>query len=175
MAAETKTIYGQAYITGKSLVQDVIFLVVTNGGKNVVQSENTVIIIEDIWSDLLDKNGTSKKGRKGYWYWEVEMTDIDEPDHNVKMKIGCPKPGPEVFDYNYEPSENDSEWAAYWKEKMLEAINSPYNSTNAITPAEVTLPGTKYVDQNGDLITLNEVKVSRDGLSDVQNLMASLF
>ena len=173
MAAQTKSIYGQAYIMGESLVQDIIFLV-TNG-KTTSRSENTVIVIENIWEDLLSSSGKAKEGRPGYWYWEVDMTDIEDPDTTVKMKINCPKPGPEVFDYNYEPSENDSEWAAYWKEKMLEAINSPYNSTNAITPAEVTLPGTKYVDQNGDLITLNEVKVSRDGLSDVQNLMASLF
>ena len=169
---ETRTIYGQAYIVENSLVQDMIFLVLS--GKNVSRSENTVIVVEDIWEDLKSKTGTSKRD-KNYWYWEVNMTDIEDPDHTVKVRVGCPKPGPEIFDYNYETSSDDSEWSIYWKGKMTEILDSPYNSKNAMSPEEVVLPGTKYVNQNGELVTLNEVKVSKNGLSDVQNLMISLF
>ena len=173
MAAQTKTIYGQAYIINNSLVQDQILLV--TDGKVISRSENTVIIIEDIWEDLKDKNGSARKGRPGYWYWEVDMTDIDDPEVTAKVFIGCPKPGPEVFDNDFTISPDDSEWSSYWKGKMQEVLDSPYNSTNAISPEEVVLPGTKYIDQNGDLVTLDRVKISRNGLSDVPNLMMSLF
>ena len=173
MAAQTKTIYGQAYIINNSLVQDQILLV--TDGKVISRSENTVIIIEDIWEDLKDKNGSARKGRPGYWYWEVDMTDIDDPEVTAKVFIGCPKPGPEVFDNDFAISPDDSEWSSYWKGKMQEVLDSPYNSTNAISPEEVVLPGTKYIDQNGDLVTLDRVKISRNGLSDVPNLMMSLF
>lgn len=173
MAAQTKTLYGQAYIMNSSLVQDQIFLV-TNG-KNVSRSENTVIIIENIWEDLKDKNGSAKKGRPGYWYWEVDMTDIEDPEVTAKVHINCPKPGPEVFDNDFSVSSSDSEWASYWKSKMQEVLDSPYNSINALTPKEVILPGTKYVNQNGELVTLDSIKVTRNGLSEVQNLMMSLF
>jgi hypothetical protein len=173
MAAQTKSIYGQAYIIGNSLVQDIIFLV--TDGKNTSRSENTVIVIEDIWEDLLSVSGQAIEGRPGYWYWEVDMTDIEDPDTTVKMRINCPKPGPEVFNNDFEIEPGDSDWAKYWKGKIQEALDSPFNSKNALTPEEVILPGTKYIDQNGDLVTLEDVKVTREGLSDVQNLMMSLF
>jgi hypothetical protein len=173
MAAQTKTIYGQAYIINNSLVQDQILLV--TDGKVVSRSENTVIIIDDIWEDLKSKSGLAKKGRPGYWYWEVNMTDIEDPDTIVKIHINCPKPGPEIFDNDFTISSNDSEWSSYWKGKMQEVLDSPYNSTSALSPKEVILPGTKYVDQNGDLVTLEDIKTTRSGLSDVQNLMMSLF
>ena len=50
----TKTIYGQAYIIGNSLVQDVVFFI------NDTQSESTVEIIKDIWEDLKSTSGTFK-------------------------------------------------------------------------------------------------------------------
>lgn len=173
MAAQTKSIYGQAYIMGESLVQDIIFLV--TDGKTTSRSENTVIVIENIWEDLLSNSGQAKEGRPGYWYWEVDMTDIEDPDTTVKMRINCPKPGPEVFNNDFEIKSGDSNWAKYWKGKIQEVLDSPFNSTNAITPEEVILPGTKYINQNGDLVTLEDVKVTRYGLSEVQNLMMSLF
>ena len=173
MATNTKTIYGQSYISGESLVQDQILLIDVNG--RVSKSENTVIIIENIWEDLKDKNGTAKTKRPGTWYWEVDFTDIEDPDSVVKVNINCPKPGPEVFNNDFTIDSSDSDWSKYWKEKMQAVLDSPYNSTNALTPEEVILPGTKYIDQNGNLITLSETKVTRNGLSEVQNLMMSLF
>ena len=173
MAAQRKTIYGQVYIINDSLVQDQILLI--TDGRTVNRSENTVIIINNIWEDLKDSNGSAKKGRPGFWYWEADMTDIDDPDTVVKIRINCPKPGPEVFENDFEDKGGDSEWTTYWKGKMREALNSLYNSKNAISPEEIVLPGTKYVDQNGDLVVLDKVKMSRDGISEVQNLMMSLY
>ncbi len=174
MAAKTRTIYGQAYIVGTALVQDLIFLS-TLDGKYIDRSESTVIVINNIWDDLKDKNGTSKMGRPGYWYWEVNMSEIDDPDITIKVKVECPKPGPEIFDNDLEDKSTDSDWTLYWKDKMRKILDSPYNSKNAMSPEEIILPGTKYVDQNGDLVVLDDVKIAKNGLSDAQNLMMSLF
>lgn len=166
---DTKIIYGQAFINENSLVQDQI-LITEN-----TQSENTVILIENIWEDLMSASGKFKKEKNGYFYWEVEMTDTEDSDKTVKVKVSCPKPEPSRFDYKFEESENDSEWTAYWKEKMRKTESSIYNSTNAIQPKEVTLKGTKYVDQNGKTIEVKETKISRDNLGDIQNLLLNLY
>ena len=169
MATKTLTILGQAFISGDALVQDQIFLTDTT------QSENTVILIPNIWEDLMSVTGKWKSGKHGYFYWEVEMTDTEDTERKVKVKVSCPKPGPELFDYDFNPSEGDSEWAAHWKAKMKAVEDSLYNSTNAIQPKEVTLPGTKYVDQNGNIVEVNDTKVTRDNLGDIQNLLINLY
>ena len=56
----TKTIYGQAFISGNSLLQDVVFFM------DSTQSENTVEIIKDIWEDLKDPSRKSKTNKKLY-------------------------------------------------------------------------------------------------------------
>lgn len=166
---EAKTIYGQAFISGNALVQDIILFV------NDKQSESTVEIIKDIWEDLKSTSGTYKTNGKGYWYWEVEMTDTEDSEKKVKVKISCPKPGPEVFDFDFSESSGDSDWAKYWKSKMKETQDNLYNSTNGLQQKEVTLPGTKYIDQNGDTVEVGEIKYTRSDLGDIQNLLFNLF
>lgn len=165
----TKTIYGQAYIIGDSLVQDVVFFI------NNTQSESTVEIIKDIWEDLKSTSGTCKTDGKGYWYWEVEMSDIEDTDRKIKVKIDCPKPDPSLFDYDFTVVPEDSDWAKYWKNKMKGVKENLYNSTNGLQQKEVNLPGTKYVDQNGETVELNEIKYTRDDLGDIQNLLFNLY
>lgn len=165
----TKTIYGQAYIIGNSLVQDVVFFI------NDTQSESTVEIIKDIWEDLKSTSGTFKTDGKGYWYWEVEMSDTEDTDRKIKVKIDCPKPDSSLFDYDFTETPEDSDWTKYWKNKMKGVKENLYNSTNGLQQKEVNLPGTKYVDQNGDTVELKEIKYTRDDLGDIQNLLFNLY
>lgn len=165
----TKTVYGQAFISGDSLVQDVILL------SDKTQSENTLEIIPNIWEDLQSKSGQYKTNNKGYWYWEVSMTDMENPDVNVKVKVPCPKPDPSLFDFDFEEKETDSDWTKYWKGKMKSTFESPYNSTNGLQSKEIILPGTKYIDQNGNIVELQEIKHTRDNLGDIQNLLFNIY
>lgn len=167
--ATTKTIYGQAFISGDSLLQDVVFFV------NSTQSENTVEVIKNIWEDLMDPAGKAKTNKKGYWYWEVEMTDTEDTDKTVKVKFECPKPEPSLFDFNFEVSSGDSDWTKYWKTKMKQTQDNLYNSTNGLQQKEVTLPGTKYVNQNGETVEVQELKYTRNDLGDIQNLLFNLY
>ena len=166
---ETKTIYGQAFISGNSLVQDVVFFV------NDTQSESTVEIINNIWEDLKSASGKYKTNKKGYWYWEVDMTDLEDPDKTVKVKVDCPKPDPSFFDYNFEEDPGDSDWVKFWKGKMKSIQNNIFNSTNGLQQKEVNLPGTKYIDQNGDTVEIKETKIIRSDLGDIQNLLFNLY
>lgn len=165
----TKTIYGQAYINGNSLVQDVVFFI------NDTQSESTVEIIKDIWEDLKSPSGTFKTDGKGYWYWEVEVSDMEDTDRKIKVKIDCPKPDPSLFDYDFTEAIEDSDWTKYWKNKMKGVKENLYNSTNGLQQKEVNLPGTKYIDQNGNTVELKEIKYTRDDLGDIQNLLFNLY
>lgn len=167
--AKAITIYGQAFLSEDALVQDQILIT------DRTQSENTVVIIPNIWEDLKSTTGNWKVGKSGYFYWEVEMTDTENIEKKVKVKISCPKPDPSLFDYNFESSTGDSDWTKYWKEKMKEVENNPYNSVNGIQPKEITLPGTKYIDQNGKTVEVEETKITRDNLGDIQNLLLNLY
>lgn len=169
--AKAITIYGQAFISDNALVQDQILLT------DKTQSENTIVIVPDIWEDLKSSTGKWKTGgsKKDYFYWEVEMTDTEDTEKKVKVKISCPKPDPSLFDYNFEEKSGDSDWTKYWKKKMKTVEDSPYNSINGIQPKEITLPGTKYIDQNGKTIEVEETKITRDNLGDIQNLLLNLY
>lgn len=164
-----KEIYGQAFISGKSLVQDIILFV------DDKQSENTVVLIEDIWEDLKSPAGTFKTNNKGYWYWEYQMTNTEDTEKTVKVLFECPKPSPEIFDNNFDEEPGDSEWAKYWKGKMKATRDSLYNSTNGLQQKEINLPGTKYIDQNGETVELKDIKYTRDDLGDIQNLLFNLY
>lgn len=167
--AKAITIYGQAFISENALVQDQILMT------DKAQSENTVVIISDIWEDLKNPSGKWKAGKSGYFYWEVDMTNTEDIEKKVKVKISCPKPDPSLFDHNFNESEGDSEWTKYWKGKMKAVESSPYNSENGIQPKEITLPGTKYVNQNGDIVEVKETTITRDNLGDIQNLLLNLY
>ena len=58
---------------------------------------------------------------------------------------------------------------------MKEVQDNLYNSTNGLQSKEINLPGTKYIDQNGDTVELKEIKHTRGDLGDIQNLLFNLY
>lgn len=140
--ANSKTINGFPVISGNSLIQDQILLIDVKGV--VRQTQANIVLIEDIWEDL--KAGTTKveqhKTRKNYWYWEFEITDLEDTDKTKKVQVECPIPGPEVFDLDFSESASDSPWAAYWKSVMLANEDSPYYNENAMVSRKVIKAGT---------------------------------
>jgi hypothetical protein len=103
--------------------------------------------------------------------------------------VDCPKPAPELFGFDFEEKEGDSDWTKYWKEKFRETENSPYNGINATYRKEVILPGTKYIkfgnalsqaqDQSVELeeggTGAEEIKVKETiiDMDDTMNLLAA--
>lgn len=177
---DTKIVKGQAFVSGKSLVQDQIFMVVLPNGR-ANSSVNHLILINDIFEELQKDNTeyvpTQLKGDT--WYWDIEVTDI-ETEKQVKQRVIIPRPTMQDFwdeekgNYDLDP-ENGTEWAKYWKGKIKAYVDSPYNNVNALSPVEVTFPGTKYLDQNGNLIEKPEVTIRRDDFGDLDNLLMTLF
>ena len=146
MAVQSKTVKGQPYIMNDQLLQDQILLV-TSDNKTVRTASGTEVIVDNIWDDLLSTSGKWKR-KKNYFYWEVEVSDtLDDrgTDATVQQMIECPRPTPELFNYDFSEDSSDSEWAAFWKSKFLTVYNSPYNGVNAVYKKEVILPGTKYI------------------------------
>ena len=190
MAIQTRTIKGQPLVVGNSLVQDQILLVTTDG-KTVRSATGQYVILENIWDDLCSASGTWKR-RKNHFYWLVERsetTDDNGSDSTIKQAVDCPKPAPELFDFDFTEKPGDSEWTKYWKEKFRETENSPYNSVNATYRKEVILPGTKYI-KFGNVLTqgqdttveleeggtgAEEIKVSERviDMDDTMNLLAA--
>lgn len=162
---ESRIIKGTAGIQGDSIVQDQILFI---PGKE--PSHNTVIIVEDIWADLTSNSGTFKKGdRPGFFYWEIKETDTSE-DIDIDVKLECPQPKSDLFEYPYVQNSSDNDYVKYWKAKFIEGEKN-YEEAISIQKKEITFPGTKYVDQNGDLIELKETKVDNTDIGDISNLL----
>ena len=163
---ESKTIKGQAWIQGNSLVQDQILI--TTGGQT---SENVIVLIENIWDDLKSDSGTYKTNDKGYFYWEYEMTDSEDDDVTVTVKIECPKPKEGLFTEPYDPDSYNGKYAKYWVEKFKTAAEN-YEYKAAIQKKEIVFPGTEYVNPNdGSLVTVKEMKVKNTDIGDITNLL----
>lgn len=174
-ATESKTILNFPFIDQNKLVQDQILLVNVNG--QVQQTQANVVLIENIWDDLLEGSSV-KHAKKDSWYWEYEITDMEDTDKTVKVHVEAPIPGPEVFGFNFEEGSGDSDWAAYWKAKMKAVEDSPYNNQNALKSKEITIPETTYMEsQNGEFKTLEEQTITRseDGFDDLAGLMMSIY
>lgn len=164
-----KIIKGQAWISGDSLVQDQILL--TSDGKS---SENTVTLIANIWDDLTKASGNEyKTNGKGYFFWEVEMTSMEDDDTIVTINIECPKPKPGLFQEPYDPESVDSSYAKYWVAKMKTAQEN-YENEYAIQRKEVVFKGTTYQDQEGQDVTLPDYTFNNTDIGDITNLL-SLF
>ena len=174
--ADTKLIKGQAWISGSSLVQDQI-LITTVG-----TSENTVVLISNIWEDLttLSDSHEYKTNNRGYFFWEVEMTSMEDDDTVVKVNIECPKP-----DVNIDPFRNpepDNQWTAeeisgnyakYWVTKLAKIMEDAENEY-AIQRKEVIFKGCEYLDQEGNTITKQDYVFKNSDIGDITNLL-SLF
>lgn len=162
---ESRIIKGQAVIQGDSIVQDQIMFI---PGQEA--STNTVVLLENIWDDLCSDSGTFKEGKKpGFFYWEFKETDTSE-DVDIDVKLECPRPKDGLFDYPYKIESSDSKYAKYWKNKFIEGEKN-YEDNISLQKKEVTFPGTKYVDQKGNLIELKETKVQNNDLGDISNLL----
>lgn len=169
--SKSKTIYGQAWISGNSLVQEQLLII---PGSSVV-SENTVVLIEDIWKNLTEEPGSSNYGYKTngkkYFYWEVQMTDMEDDTVIKKVKIECPAPKEGLFEEPYDLDKVSGDYAKYWvnKYKIAQENNE---ASFAIQRKSITFPGTTYVDyRTGELKKREEIKVENNDLGDISNLL----
>lgn len=180
----TRIVYGQAFVSGDSLVQDQLLMVqMPNGSAST--SENHVVLIPNIWEDLKKATGTYivKQVKDEFWYWDDEklvMTDM-ETEKPTKIKVQIPRPSLDIFRdpktnaLDLEEKDGDSDWVKFWKERLSKHVNSPYNSINAISPVEVTFPESSYLDQNGNVVKKDAITFRRDDLSDLDNLLMTMF
>lgn len=161
---QSKTIKGDVWIQGASLVQEQILVV---PGKD--SYTNTIILIDDIWKDLSGE-GTYKTNGKGYFYWEYKMTDTENDDVEVTLKFECPRPKEGLFKEPYNPDDVTGDYAKYWVGKLKTAQNN-FENKAAIQKKEIVFPGSNYVNQNGEFIQVEETKVSNTDLGDITNLL----
>lgn len=171
-----KIIKGQAWISGVSLVQDQI-LITTKG-----TSENTVVLVPNIWTDLTTFSDSHeyKTNKNGYFFWEVEMTSMEDDDTIVKINIECPKPDVNIDPFrNPEPdngwssSEIAENYAKYWVAKLSKIMENAENEY-AIQRKEVVFEGMTYQDQEGQDVELSDYTFINTDIGDITNLL-SLF
>ena len=173
--SESNVIKGQAWIKGDKLLQDqIVFL-------NNIPTENIVVLISNIWDNLLKgpKEGepTAKTNGKGYFYWELEINSIDNESELVKFLVECPKPREEDFIESSEEASNlatykdSSEWANYWYERYKTAMENAEKKMT-IQRKEVVFGGSNYIDPNGEPQTIEEKHVQTDHvLGSIANLL----
>ena len=90
---DTKTIKGQAWIEGDNLVQEQILI--TSSGKD---SYNLIVLVNNIWDDLTSETHLYKVGKPGYYYWEYQMTDIEDDTIEHTIQFECPRPKVDLFE-----------------------------------------------------------------------------
>lgn len=172
----SNVIKGQAWISDNKLLQDQIIEI------NGVLTENTVVLISDIWDNLFN-NGDSeyvvKSNKKGYFYWEIPVTPIDNDNVgqlNEKMFIECPKPREDQFERLNEVQVDEGEdvsevWAKYWK-KRFDTTMENAEKKMTIQRKEVVFGGSNYIDPDGNLKTIDEQHVQVDHeLGSIANLL----
>jgi len=162
--ATTKTIYGQPFRFGDSILQDQTL--VTSDGQI---SENRVCLIENIWDDLLSNSSNVKSNgneNRPYFYWEFTQTNIEGED--ITVQIAAPKPKNGLFESPYDPETGSSDWAKFWLGKFKTAEE---NADYTIQPKEIVLHGTKYIDTSGDLVEVEERRIENNHLGDITNLL----
>lgn len=179
---DKKILYGDCSILitdnkgTESLVQNQT-IVSTVNGKTIINDE-TKIIIEDIWADLLEGSGTYKTNDKKNWfYWEFDKTTIDNDDIVIKEKFECPKPKEKYYDQLVN-GEFSGDYADYWKTK-IETARKNYEKEAVILKQEIIMPGTEYNLANGDHVKVEDVTVKRNDIGgmygELGNLLSELF
>lgn len=162
----TKTIKGQAWISGNSLLQDQTIISTTGA-----VSSNVVALIDNIWEDLTSSNGTFKSNdKKTYFYWEYKMTDSFDDTVEVTVKIECPRPKNGLFTEPYDPSVGKNDWEKYWLSKFKVAYDNAAKYYT-IQPKEIVFPGTEYVNPQGEVVTVEERSEANNNLGDITNLL----
>ena len=164
--SDSKTIKGQPYILKDTLYQEQILM-----SPGVVSTSQTIALINNIWEDLITGPSTAKTNGRGYFFWEVQMTDPENDDVELTIKFECPKPTPIVFD---RLKNSDTDYGKYWAERLKTAIDN-YEYEAAIQQKEIVFPGTQYVDSNtGELVEVEETRIANTDIGDITNLI-SLF
>lgn len=177
--SNSKTIYGQAWILRDpnpenpkdSLVQEQLLIV---KGSSIV-SENTVVLIEDIWDNLLNPTEGGeyayKSNGKKFFYWEVNMTDVNDDSIVHKVKIECPAPKEGLFEEPYDLDKVEGDYAKYWVNKLKTAKDN-VEASFAIQRKSVTFPGSTYVNHTtNQVFTVDTIVVKNDDLGDISNLL----
>lgn len=160
----SKTIKGQAWIQGDSLVQEQILI-----APGLASSTNVISLIPDIWADLTSGAGKYKTNGKGYFWWEIKVTDMNE-DSEVTIKYECPRPKEGLYLEPYDLSKADGEYSKYWIGRLKAAVAN-YEASSAIQKKEIVFPGTSYINQNGNLVELTETKENNSDIGDITNLL----
>ncbi len=160
--AKNRIIKGQAWISGDKLVQNQT-LISTSGAT----SENTVVLIDNIWEDLMSE-GTYKRD-KNYFYWEVEQHNLD--DELITVRVSCPRPKDGLFTQPYNPAEAKGEWATYWL-GVFKKVEDRYEAQATIQPKEIVFAKTEYIDPaTGNVKTVEETHEANGNLGDITNLL----
>lgn len=173
-----KIILGQAWIFENKLMQDQT--VIYPGGK---YTENTVVLIDDIWDNLFNHGGSEDDGTqyktngKGYFYWPIKCTPLYSDDETVEVFIECPKPREDeqierLGEVEIQEGEDTTqEWAKYWK-KRLDTTMENVRKNLTIQRKEIILPGTKWIDPEGNVQETEEKVIQTDHeLGSIANLL----
>lgn len=162
-----KTIYGQAWICGDSLVQDQIMVV-----PEVDSFSNTVVLIQNIWDDLTSASGQYKTNGNGYFYWEYTQTLIDNPDVEVTVNFECPKPKPGLFSEPYDPTNARGEWEKFWLTKYKTASDNPLSIQKRV----IRFPEDEYYEWGkGEFKKIPESVVKNTDLGPIDTLLTIQF
>lgn len=170
--SNTVTIKGQPWIYDNSQVLQDQTLITPNA-----TADNTVVLIDDIWDDLLSNNGLWKQGNKpGYFYWEFKQTDSDTSlliDGNyteVDIRLDCPKPKPGLLDKFFPAGTSpkdwgdddtinsvfESDWARHWAKEFRDA-DANYSKTGCLQKKEVSFITKEKINYDLSSETAGEV------------------
>lgn len=163
-----KVIYGQAWIFEDKLVQDI-----TRFSEDGTCTTGLETIIDNIWDDLLSDGGQWKSNGKGYFYWEVDQTSMENDDVTVKVMIPCPQPKFGLFEEPLDPEEG-SEYAQMWK-KRIQTRRENAEKETTIQRKEIYLQGFSFIDENGNTVTYPEMTVNNTPDGDIASLLNILF
>lgn len=171
-----KIIKNTPYIDGDKLVQEQIVFVEEK--KKVNEFNETVVLIENIWDDLKNKSGQWKWNGKKYFYWETEITSLE--DETIKVFIEAPHPSLDIFEEGLEISDSDSDWTKYWK-AQIEVAKENYEIKSKITEDRIDAQKSALVDytpgKDGAMYEINDQDIipKRDDRDLVTNLQSILF
>lgn len=162
---ETREIKGQAWISGESLVQDVIVVV-----PGVDSFSNTVCLVDNIWTDLLSASGKYKTNGKGYFYWEYQQATVDNPDVEITIYFECPRPKDGLFSEPYDPESVEGDYAKYWVSRFKATQENAKNLT--IQKKEIIFPESEvYNWKTGSYDKTEKKIIENDDLGPIDNLL----
>ena len=171
-----KVIKNAPYIDGDKLVQEQIVFI--ENKKKVEELNETVVLIENIWEDLKSKSGQWKWNKAKYFYWENEVTSLE--DETIKVQTEAPQPTQEVFNNDLEVLEEDSDWTKYWK-TLINKTEESFEVNSKITEDRIDAQKGTLVDYtpgaDGAMYEINDKNniPKRDDKDLITNLQSILF